>query len=340
MAHIGVYGGAFNPIHMGHINSLLQVQKKFNLDEVKVIPAYQSPGKDLIESPSPEQRCEMVELCLNDLGDDFILDSSELKREGVSYTVETLRALKQEEPDAEFYLIIGLDQFHSFDMWKDFGEIVKMAHIIVTSRPGFTFPLNKSAFPAGLQDLVEDFDGYQSLMKSGKLIHFLRLNDIDISSSEIRKKLKIGQSVDKYLSLQVEQYIKDKKLYETDGPKVEDYRQLTIEAAEFLDSKKAINTVAFDFEKMQDYIVDYSIVCSATNKRQTVSLAESLIEKIKTKYSVRPIGIDGMDDGRWVVLDYGSLIVHIFYDFVRQEYHLEQLWAHAKKLDYKTSSKQ
>lgn len=334
-AHIGVYGGAFNPIHMGHVNSLLQVQKKFSLDEIKVIPAYQSPGKDLIESPTPTQRLEMVELCLADLGEEFSLDSREMERKGISYTVETLRALRKENEGAEIYLIIGLDQFHSFDMWKEYEEIVKEAHLVVTSRPGYTFPLNKTAFPAGLQGMVEDFDGYQSLMKSGKLIHFLRLNDIDTSSSEIRKKLKIGQSVDKFLSLQVEQYIKEHQLYESSGPKVEDYRKLTIEAAEFLDSKKAINTLAFDFENLKDYIVDYSIVCSATNKRQTVSLAESLIEKIKLKYSVRPIGIDGIEEGRWVVLDYGSLIVHVFYDFVRQEYRLEQLWNKADKLEYK-----
>lgn len=339
MTHIGVFGGAFNPIHMGHINSLLQVQKRFNLDDIKVIPAYQSPGKDLIESPTPADRCNMAELCLTDLGESFSLDSSEIDRKGVSYTIDTLKHLKKENQDSELYLIIGLDQFNSFDSWKDYSEIVKIAHLIVTSRPGFSFPLSKTSFPQGLQDLIEDFDGYQSLLKSGKLIHFVRLNDTDVSSSEIRKKLKIGQAVDKFLSLQVEKYIKDQKLYESDGPKVDDYKQLTIDAAEFLDSKKAINTLAFDFENVKDYIVDYSIVCSATNKRQTVSLAESLIERIKSTNSVRPIAVDGIEDGRWVVLDYGSLIVHIFYDFVRQEYHLEQLWGKATKLDLKKSEK-
>lgn len=337
MTHVGVYGGAFNPIHMGHINSLTQVQKKFNLDEIKVIPAYQSPGKDLIANPSPDERCKMAELCLTDLGEGFSLDPREINRKGVSYTIDTLREIKEESPDAELYLIIGLDQFNSFDSWKEYQEIIQMAHLVVTSRPGFTFPLNKVSFPAGLQSSIEDFDGYQSLMKSGKLIHFLRLKDTDISSSEIRKKLKIGQAVDKFLSLQVEKYIKEQKLYESDGPKVDDYKELTLEAAEFLDSKKAINTLAFDFENMKDYIVDYSIVCSATNKRQTVTLAESLIEKIKMSHSVRPIAIDGIEDGRWVVLDYGSLIIHIFYDFVRQEYHLEQLWKKASKLELKKS---
>lgn len=337
MPSVGVFGGAFNPIHMGHVNSLIQVQKKFNLDEIKIIPAYQSPGKDLITNPSAIQRYNMAEACLVDLGEGFTIDPLEIKRKGISYTIETLKSLKQENEDLDLYLIIGLDQFNSFDQWKDYQEILNLSHLIVISRPGFSFPLNKSSFPAGLQSLIEDFDGYQSLAKSGKMIHFLRLNDTDISSSEIRKKLKIGQAVDKFLSLQVEKFIKEQKLYESDGPKVEDYKEFTLFAAEFLNSKKAINTLAFDFETVKEAIVDYTIVCSATNKRQTVSMAESLIEKIKTTYSIRPLAIDGIEDGRWVVLDYGSLIIHIFYDFVRKEYHLEQLWSKAHKIEIKNS---
>lgn len=337
MLSMGVFGGAFNPIHMGHVNSLIQVQKKFNLDEIKVIPAYQSPGKDLISNPEVEHRFKMAEACLADLGEGFSIDRREIDRKGVSYSIDTLKSLKEENGDLDLYLIIGLDQFNSFDQWKDYKEILNISHLIVISRPGFSFPLNKSSFPLGLQNLIEDFDGYQSLAKSGKLIHFLRLQDTDISSSEIRKKLKIGQAVDKFLSLQVERYIKEQKLYESDGPKVDNYKEFTVFSAEFLNSKGAINTLAFDFEKVKDSIVDYSIVCSATNKRQTVSMAETLIDKIKTTYSIRPLAIDGIEDGRWVVLDYGSLIIHIFYDFVRKEYHLEQLWSKAHKIEIKKS---
>jgi nicotinate-nucleotide adenylyltransferase len=332
---IGVFGGAFNPIHKGHVNSLLQVQKQFNLDVIKVVPAYQSPGKDLIADPLPQERLKMAEVCLQDMGEHFEIDPCEMERKGISYTIDTLKNLKEKNPESDLHLIIGLDQFHSFDQWKEFEEIIKLAHLIVTSRPGFSFPLSKTSFPAGVQSLIEDFDGYQSITKTGKLIYFLKLNDIDISSSEIRKKIKVGQSVDKFLSLQVEKFIKDNNIYEASGPKIQDYKLLALEVAEFLESKKAINTLVFNFDKMSESIVDFAIICSATNKRQSVSLAESIIEKIKMKYSVRPIALDGMDDGRWVVMDYGSLIVHVFYDFVRQEYRLEQLWNKADKLEFK-----
>lgn len=339
MSRIGIFGGTFNPIHAGHVNSMVEVQKKLNLDEVKVIPAYQSPGRELIESPTPEQRLEMVELGLKDQYEFLEIDSREIERQGTSYTIDTLKSLMAEEVSAssEYFIIIGLDQFGSFDTWKDFKDILSSANLIVTSRMGYQFPLSKKDFPEGLQSQVAEFDGYQCLLTSGKWIHFVRLNDIDISSTEVRRKLKIGQSTDKYLALAVENFIHNNGLYDIAAPKVEDFKKFTLEVAELLDQKGALNTLAFDFTATKEYIVEYSIVCSASNKRQSGAFADHILNNMKEKYNVRPIGMDGKEDGRWIVVDYGGLIIHIFYDFVRQEYLLEQLWKGAKKLDYKAT---
>lgn len=335
MSRIGIFGGTFNPIHAGHVNSMVEVQKKLNLDEIKVIPAYQSPGRELIESPTPEQRLEMVELGLRDQYEFINIDSREIERQGTSYTIDTLKSLMGEQ-DAEYFVIVGLDQFGSFDTWKNFDEILGSANLIVTSRLGYQFPLSKKDFPEGLREHVAEFDGYQCLLTSGKWIHFVRLNDIDISSTEVRRRLKIGQSTDRYLALSVENYIHNNGLYDISSPKIDDFKDFTVEVAEILDQKGAINTLAFDFTETKDYIVEYSIVCSASNKRQSSSLADFVMNTMKEKYNVRPIGIDGQDDGRWIVVDYGGLIIHIFYDFVRQEYLLEQLWKGAKRLNYKS----
>lgn len=340
MSRIGVFGGTFNPIHTGHINSLVEVQKKLNLDEIKVVPAYQSPGRELIDTPTPDQRLEMVELGLKDQYDFIEVDSREIERQGVSYTVETLNSLQEESPEDEFFLIIGLDQFATFDTWKDFDKILKLSNVVVTSRPGYNFPLGKKDFPAGFHASISEFDGYQCLLESGRWIHFIRLNDIDISSTEVRRRLKIGQSTDKYLTLAVENYIHNNNLYDISSPKIEDFKAFTVKVANILDGKGALNTQAFDFTDTNDYIVEYSIVCSATNKRQTSSLADFVLSAMKEDYNIRPIGIDGKEDGRWIVMDYGGLIIHIFYDFVRQEYLLEQLWKGAKRLSYKPESEE
>ena len=215
MTRVGVFGGTFNPIHRGHMNSLAQVKDKFQLDVVRVIPAYQSPGRDFIDSPDPKQRLEMVKLGLKDLDEGFYLDPCEINRQGISYSIDTLKdTLKNlliDDKDIELFLIIGLDQFYTFDQWKDYKEILKLSNLIVTSRPGYTFPLGSPEFPQGFHDFIEEFDGHQVLTKFEKIIYFLRLSDVDVSSSQIRKKLKLGQSVDKYLSFQVESYIRNQR---------------------------------------------------------------------------------------------------------------------------------
>lgn len=337
MSRIGIFGGTFNPIHTGHINSLVEVQQKMKLDEIKVIPAYQSPGRELIQSPSPDQRFEMVELGLKGQYDFIDIDSREMQRQGVSYTIDTINSLLEEDSkgEHEFFLILGLDQFSAFDSWKSYESILEKVHLIVTSRLGYHFPLSHKDFSESLQEKISEFDGYQCLLKTGKWIHFVRLNDIDISSTEVRKRLKIGQSTDKYLTLNVENYIHNNNLYDISSPKIEDFNKFAIEVGQLLDSKGGINTQIFDFTETQDYIVEYSIICSANNKRQTASLADQILSAVKEKYNVRPIGMDGKEEGRWIVMDYGALIIHIFYDHARQEYLLEQLWKDAKRVDYK-----
>ena len=334
MTRVGVFGGIFNPIHRGHMNSLAQVKDKFQLDMIRVIPAYQSPGKDFIHFPKPEQRLEMVKLSLKDLDEGFLLDPCEINRQGMSYSIDTLKGLLAHKKDLELFLIIGLDQFYTFDQWKDYGEILGLSNIVVTSRPGYSFPLGKSEFPKGFHDFVEDFDIYQTLTKFGKGIYFIRLSDVDVSSSKIRKKLKLGQSVDQYLSFQVENYIKDQSLYQWEGLSILNYLELSKEIASLLDAKDALNTMIFDFTDQKASITDHAIVCSANNKRQTVALSEFIIEHIKDYYGTNPLAIDGQEEGRWVVLDYGNLIIHIFYDFIRQEFHLEQLWKDAKRISF------
>ena len=110
-----------------------------------------------------------------------------------------------------------------------------------------------------------------------------------------------------------------------------DYEKFTHFCAEFLNSKKAINTRAFD---LRDLVAptEFSLIASGTSTRHAASLAENLIQAVKEEYGVYPQSLEGLGEGRWVLVDYGSLIVHVFYDFARQEYQLEQLWKQGKEL--------
>lgn len=146
-----------------------------------------------------------------------------------------------------------------------------------------------------------------------------------MSSTEVRKRLRTGRSVEKYLPLNVENYIKAQQLYKNIGLKIGDFKKFTIFCAQQLDNKKALQIRAFDLTQLSAP-TEYTLICSGTSTRHTTSLGESLVQSIKEEYNVYPQSIEGTDTGRWVVIDYGSLMVHVFYDFIRQEYGLEKLW--------------
>ncbi len=331
MRKIGIFGGSFNPPHIGHVNVVTTVQKKLGLDLVHIIPAAQNPLKHPIEGATPEHRLEMTRLAFSTYGDKLIVDDREIKRGGKSYTIDTLKDLVTQYPGDELYLIMGYDAFEEFGSWKDIGKILELTNVIVVSRPGGEFPESKEALPAFIQPYTKDFDFNIVELKSGKNIQFLTLKDIEISAADLRKKIRAQRNTEKFLPLSVESYIKEHHIYKTIGPKVGDYEKFTRFCADFLNSKKAINVRAFDLRE-QVAPTEFTLIASGTSTRHSGSLAENLIQAVKDEYGVYPQSLEGLSEGRWVLVDYGSLIVHVFYDFARQEYQLEQLWKQGKEL--------
>ena len=128
---IGIFGGSFNPPHLGHINSMQTVLKKTGLDKVLVIPNAQNPLKLQIEGASAEHRLEMTRLALTNWNGPFEVDDREIRRGGNSYTYETLTELKKENPGDQFFLILGMDQFEELGQWKNPSKILELAHLIV-----------------------------------------------------------------------------------------------------------------------------------------------------------------------------------------------------------------
>lgn len=331
---IGIFGGSFNPPHMGHINSLLTVQKKMGLDFVYVVPTSKNPLKFDVESPTAEHRLEMVKRALASYGNQFKVSDIEVKRGGESYTIDTLKELAQKHPGADIQLIIGADNLEDFHQWKNWKEILTLVNLIVTTRPGFSLPDSKEEMPNFLKDIIADYDFNYVELTTGKHIQFISLQDIEISASELRKWLRAAKPVQKYLPLAVETYIKENQLYRPIKDKVGDYKKFTEFCAQQLSDKKGIQIRCFDLTKMSTP-TEYAIIASGTSNRHSVALAENLITAVKEHFGLWPQGFEGTDEGRWVVVDYGSLIVHIFYDFVRNEYSLENLWKAGQEMQVK-----
>lgn len=331
---IGIFGGSFNPPHTGHINSMLTVAKKCGLKQIRIIPTSQNPLKAPIEGPTPAQRLEMTKLAVEGYGDIFQVDDFEINKKGASYTIDTLKELRKTTAAEDLNLIIGLDNLEVLGDWKKVDEILKETNLIVTSRPGYTIPQSVEELPEVVKKLVEEFDFNFVELKTGRHIQFVNLEDVEISGTEIRKWLRIGRSVEKYLPLAVENYIKEKSLYRPMGDRIGDYQKFCEFCAKELFSKKALNVKGFDLRNMTAPS-EFALIASGTSTRHTVGLAESLMKAIKEEFNIYPQSLEGVDEGRWVLLDYGSLIVHLFYDFVRQEYSLEKLWTNGKELNIK-----
>lgn len=133
---IGILGGTFDPIHKGHLSLAQAARAQYQLDRVLFIPAYVSPFKQhQIPSASAEMRYQMTEAALRH-HPEFILSDLEIKSPKVSYTVDTLRSLKTQMPESEFFLIMGADTAAGFSGWKEPEKIRAMAKVLVARRPG------------------------------------------------------------------------------------------------------------------------------------------------------------------------------------------------------------
>lgn len=331
---IGIFGGTFNPLHIGHIQTVRAVKSRLGLDRVHVIPAAQNPRKPRTEGPSDDDRLAMCRIGFA-AEENVVIDDRELKRGGISYTVTTLESfVSGSEPAAEptsLYLVIGMDQFEDLDRWHRVDRITEISNIVVVARPGHSFPTSLSDFPEGLRPLIEDFEKGFGQFKSGRHIEFLRLPEIDVAASDVRKRLRTGRAVEKFLTIEIEDFIKSRGLYGPIGPRIGDYEAFAQFCAGALFEKKGINVRGFDL-RPTTAPTEFAIVASGTSTRHTAALAENVQRAVKDEFNVFPQSVEGMSEGRWVLLDYGSLIVHVFYDFIRQEYRLEELWKDSREL--------
>ena len=207
--YIGIFGGSFDPIHKGHIESLKSVTKKLNLSKVLVIPNKVSPLKNLSVASSLE-KIKMLEIAFKDFKE-IEIEDYELKKEGPSFMIETLQYLDKKLGKKEhFLLIIGEDSFQSFHRWKNYQHIIKITSLLVMNRPGLDNDLTTRAIELH-QDCIENTYGDNNF-KKGK-IYFIQIKPIPVSSTHIRENIDNQDVLAEGLDDDVLKYLQEQKIY-------------------------------------------------------------------------------------------------------------------------------
>lgn len=200
---LGILGGTFNPIHLGHLIIAQAALEKFHLKQVIFIPTHQPYYKRTIELAPVQHRLKMVKLALAD-NPLFSVSDIEMRRKGPSYSIDTLQELKTLYPaSTKFYFIIGTDTLPELPSWYEIKRLTRLCHFITVGRPG-AIPLNTARLNHFLgRSMATEFRRY-----------YLARPLVDISSSEIRDRIKSRQSIKYLVPEKVEKYLKRYRLYQ------------------------------------------------------------------------------------------------------------------------------
>ena len=199
---VGIYGGVFNPPHHGHLIAAQEAHWQLELDVVVWVPVGAAPHRAIESDPGAEVRFEMVELAT--AGDErYRVSRIELEREGPSYTVDTLRELREREPEDELFLILGGDQALALPTWHEPEQVLDLATIAVFERGSS----NRNAIGITIRRMI-----------GAERVRFLEMPRIDISSTMVRRRAAVGRPIRYLVPDKVANFIGAQSLYGASEP--------------------------------------------------------------------------------------------------------------------------
>jgi nicotinate-nucleotide adenylyltransferase len=209
---VGLFGGTFNPIHLGHLRGAEEIRESFGLEEVIFTPAAIPPHKEAEGIMDPLHRLEMVQRATLK-NPWFSVSDIELKRPGKSYSIDTLRYFKEIHQGSLFF-ILGGDAFFEIETWREYETLFSLCHFIVMTRPSSQEKGEAIELPEGLAP----FFGYDPVIEgwihvSGNHLYLKEITFLDISSTQVRELIEKGGSVRYLIPTEVEAYIEEKGLY-------------------------------------------------------------------------------------------------------------------------------
>jgi len=204
---IGVFGGTFDPVHNGHVETISELIEKLPFEKILVIPNFKPPHRKN-SRVSYTHRYEMTSLAFKDIPKTTV-DNREYLREGPSYAIDTVKEVLTEEEEARVVMIVGSDSFVDIHSWYRWRELIDLVDFVIMKRPGMPLSKNKKA-----KDLV-NIEEFKKELFEDKLLNIFEIEvaPFKISSSSIREKIAKGKKIDHLVNSHVEEYIKEHGLY-------------------------------------------------------------------------------------------------------------------------------
>ncbi len=334
---IGLFGGTLDPIHFGHLRAAEEVHEALALHEIWFIPAFLPPHKAGKDLTSFGHRLRMAELAIKGISH-FCAKALEAERQGISYSVDLLRQVNSRfGDDCIFYFIIGTDTALELDSWKNWQELPKLANLVIIKRPSVSVSEVKAKFKEIYPEVNLQMEDVPS-REHGTVITF-DTTGLDISSTAIRNRIKEGRSVRFLLPDNVREYIMKNSLYTTkteSGPRKRSAAPpvSTIETAgqiykEILDNKGE-RIVVLDMSGTSP-VADFFIIANGRSTRHVQGMADRMKKELG-RMGIKCRSTEGEKEGKWILMDFNDVVVHLFYGPVRAFYDLEGLWAEAPRL--------
>ena len=211
---LGLFGGTFNPIHIGHLRAAVEVREAFNLHELLLVPSAHPPHKNAQNMASAQDRLEMVRLAVRSVPFLEVTDV-ELARSGPSYTIETLRYFRDRlGPEGTIHFVVGQDAFSEITTWKSYQQLFATAHFVVMARPGPKMENLESFIHTHIsKEYKYDETSSRYMHPRWHPISCFNITHLDISATQTRNWIKQGRSIRFLVPDSVEGFIKQKGLY-------------------------------------------------------------------------------------------------------------------------------
>jgi len=335
---LGLLGGTFNPIHLGHVQAARIVKSRCRLNRILFIPSFIPPHKEGRDVASAMHRFHMVQLAVTD-EPGFEASTLEIDAQGTSYSIHTLDRIKESQPEAEVFFILGIDAFMEIATWKDYNKVLDRCSFIVISRPGYPLEEARTVLGGRLRDRMAtlregEVPGAAPSLGEGPAIFLLEIDALDIASSEIRSRLQTGTSITGMAAKPVREYIKEHGLYMTKQETLPSDIQLCVDAAE---NKKAEDILVIDLQGISSF-TDYFVIMHGNSNKQNQAIFEGVNQELKQN-NTRPLSVEGKQHAEWILMDYGNFVVHIFSPKARAYYALEKLWGDGIKHSFPQDSR-